>query len=713
MLHDTSGLRLKNKVLGFAFFLTALFVLIFFFSIYITEKKHISETRTTFVNTLHNTISHTIQETIDHYTTLASTVLETTETKKLMAEGKREALYALLESKWKLWSTINPDLKIMLFHKADGTAFLRMHKPAVYGDYLNDIRPMVKAAHSLQTVLTGYETGKYSTVFRLLTPIFYEGEYLGTLDFGINPNYFVNEIYHGTGHRGLFFVKKRDLKLFKRESDYAFGEYLLQSRAEPAVAHMLDNLPASFPFKETQEWSFEGMDYLLHSESLNDYLGESKGQLLFFYDISDSVGHQSTFTLMLTFTAIIFLILMLLLLNGSFNKLLSRLNAMHVKHTRALQKEQQQSAFNEKYLNAVLDTSKNMVISTVGDDQLYSANKAFLAFTGFESAEAFSREHTCVSEIFEVVERDDYVYQDKGGVNWIEYIRREPAHQYKVNISKEGQVHTFLLNGNLMTLDEKERHVFSFTDITKLISYQSLVKEKDQLLYQQSKLAAMGEMISMIAHQWRQPLAAVAAAASSMRVKLSLDLFESDLFDNKLKDINDYIQHMSKTIDDFRNFYKPDKEKESLYLKEAVDVSLNIIRSGLTGNSIAINTEYLTDKRITTYKNELIQVFLNILKNAQDALTEHPVANPEITIRVSEMETGGQRIVFEDNAGGIPETFMEKIFEPYFSSKDEKNGTGLGLYMSKIMIEEHCGGTIEADNTPEGARFTITLPDQV
>ena len=170
---DQSEKNFKNRVLTVALLLTSIFVFLSVTFIYIVQKNNIENTKREFQDTLINSIKQTIDGTVHTYSVLAKTVLETTKAKELMKEEKREELYSLMESKWKTWNSENPEFKIMLFHRADGTVFLRMHKPEVYNDYLSDVRPMVKAVHEQKRVLIGYETGKYSTVFRVLTPIFY------------------------------------------------------------------------------------------------------------------------------------------------------------------------------------------------------------------------------------------------------------------------------------------------------------------------------------------------------------------------------------------------------------------------------------------------------------------------------------------------------------------------------------------------------------
>ena len=231
-------------------------------------------------------------------------------------------------------------------------------------------------------------------------------------------------------------------------------------------------------------------------------------------------------------------------------------------------------------------------------------------------------------------------------------------------------------------------------------------REKDKALIQQSKLAQMGEMIAMIAHQWRQPLGAITAIANDLILKIMFDRYDKKYFDKKLKNITDLSQHLSKTIDDFRGFYKKDKEKIEIFLKDIVKDVLNIIASSVENKNIKIITEFYSTKKIYTYPNEVRQVVLNLIKNAEDILLEKGVKNPYIKIKIYD-DKNNSYLEVSDNGGGVPESIMDKIFDPYFSTKTKKDGTGLGLYMSKIIIEEHCNGTLSVSNSEEGAIFKI------
>ncbi len=231
-------------------------------------------------------------------------------------------------------------------------------------------------------------------------------------------------------------------------------------------------------------------------------------------------------------------------------------------------------------------------------------------------------------------------------------------------------------------------------------------REKEKMLIQQSKMAAMGDMISMIAHQWRQPLNQMSYVLMNIDGAYDERTLSREYLDNKLKEGEKLLEYMSHTIDDFRNFFKPDKEKQEVKLCELVESAIGLIQKGLEKHHIHLEKEYVCEKYLVLYKNEMIQVLLNLLKNAQEVLETKEDAL--IRIRVYD-DANEAKICISDNGGGIEEENLEKIFEPYFSTK-EKQGTGLGLYMSQMIIMEHMHGRLEVHNVEEGAEFTISIP---
>jgi len=236
--------------------------------------------------------------------------------------------------------------------------------------------------------------------------------------------------------------------------------------------------------------------------------------------------------------------------------------------------------------------------------------------------------------------------------------------------------------------------------------------QKDNMLTLQSKQAVMGEMISMIAHQWRQPLSTVTLNISNLQLKrlLGEELKEEEL-NKALENISDTVVYLSDTIDDFQTYFRPDKELHTIEIGELLQKAIGFVEPRLKKTDIELKL-FVEDKIvITTYINELIQVLLNIINNAIDELVQREIKNPRLVISVYNRKNE-VAICIKDNAGGILEENLESIFEPYFSTKG-KNGTGLGLYMSQMIMQKQFHTQIEVKSTKEGSTFTIVVPKKL
>lgn len=244
------------------------------------------------------------------------------------------------------------------------------------------------------------------------------------------------------------------------------------------------------------------------------------------------------------------------------------------------------------------------------------------------------------------------------------------------------------------------------------------IYKKEQILLEQARLAQMGEILSIIAHQWRQPLSVIDMSAFSIQNKIDLGKFDFDdktsqekflqFLQDEIKDIHSYTQYLTGTIEDFTNFFKPNKEKESTLLSIPIEKALNILNTMISKEGIAVTVDIQTHKSINIYTNEVMQVILNIIKNSIDNFTENRIRDPKINIRIEE-DNNKFSINICDNGGGIDESILPNIFDPYFSTKSEKNGTGLGLYISKIVIENHSAGLLNVKNMDNGVCFEIIL----
>jgi signal transduction histidine kinase len=234
-------------------------------------------------------------------------------------------------------------------------------------------------------------------------------------------------------------------------------------------------------------------------------------------------------------------------------------------------------------------------------------------------------------------------------------------------------------------------------------------KQKDTMMLTQSKSAQMGELLSMIAHQWRQPLNAISADTINIALKNQLKKLSEDDIEKHTKFIEKQTQQMSKTIEDFMNFFKPESEKNEFCVKELLEKINSIVSAQLKSRTISLKL-IGEDIKFKSYEKELSNVFLNLISNSRDAYECKPIQNKEITIKVIQKDDGYIEIAYTDNAGGIDEKIIDKVFDPYFTTKEQGKGTGIGLHMTKRIIAEVLKGEVLVQNTQNGAKFTITLP---
>ncbi len=257
--------------------------------------------------------------------------------------------------------------------------------------------------------------------------------------------------------------------------------------------------------------------------------------------------------------------------------------------------------------------------------------------------------------------------------------------------------------------DKRENRIYHliFNNIDERKMMEERLRDKEKMLLVQSRYAAMGEMISMIAHQWRQPLNIIGLATANMKTKQMLHILDEASMDENTDIITENIAFMSETIDDFRNFFKPDAPKELATMGEVITVALKVIGQSLVANNIIVNVYNNSKTPLLIHKSSLVQVLLNILGNAKDEYMSHKAEPAVIDVTVNEIE---DKIVLTvcDKAGGIQNEIIEKINQPYFTTKTV-NGTGLGLYISQTIIEKHFFGTLTWYNQHGGACFVITL----
>ena len=233
-------------------------------------------------------------------------------------------------------------------------------------------------------------------------------------------------------------------------------------------------------------------------------------------------------------------------------------------------------------------------------------------------------------------------------------------------------------------------------------------RDKDEMIFHQSKLISMGEMMANIAHQWRQPLAQINSSVFRIDTMLSDLHIQDEEIEKQLQDIETTTEYMSNTINDFKDFFEITKRRKRFNLNVVIQNALNIIGASLKYHDIKVELFLENELLINAYKNELQQVLLILMNNAKDTLLINQIPKPKISI-ITKLEDDQVSITVEDNGGGVDEKIIHKIFEPYFTTKHQTQGTGLGLYISKMIIEKSERGSLSVLNTKDGASFEIRL----
>ena len=1069
MEHKLNTDAVKSNILRSIVFIFSGLLLMITIVILYTQNHNFKQHNNKFHKSIHKSIHHTHEHNKKYYKYLLQRLSQTADIKKYIALNDREKVYEILKPKFDLLQAENKYFETLHIVDPNGRSFLRVHKKEQYGDSLSEVRPTIKDIITSHKDISGYETGKHSTAFRTISPIFYENKYIGSIGIGINPNYFLDKIGEIINEKGLLFINKNDLELYSNKGDLSIKNFKLQTTINKEELDVLNNLPKNYNFEDNIKIEIKDKFYVLHTLNIKGFTNSDYAKYIFIQNITTEIKRQNTTRLFIIFTIVAFIIIIYFLVRYFLNRFG---NEVDIFYTNTINKIR----FNKEYLKAVEDNSANIIVTSL-ERKLFSANKRFFEFTSFDSVENFNQKYKCICDLF--IKKDGFLTKEVDGVYWIEYIYNNPDKIHKVIMLKDGDEYIFKVTSAPLNVDKHNRCVATFVDITaleelrdryeiaingsndglwdldiltnkpyfsprwktmlgyrddelentfqtwedlvhpddivqahldiekslnsvdevyenvhrlrhkdghwlwilargkvifddngkavrmvgfhtditkskeleleleenekvyadffeytksaniiyytlddgktfkiknlnhlvesfenikrediigkeinevfegvkefgllniikdvyrtgnahkmpitlyedtklvgwrenyvfklsngdivasyedrtkekmqekelmnlktvidkspisivitdgdgnleyvnpcfckstgyryeevigknpnilksgftteeeykqlwnkisnetvwtgtfknkrkngeeywesaiiipiddkngKIINYLGIkqeitkevhlkqeIKEKEEIMIAQSRHAAMGEMISMIAHQWRQPLSVIAMGANNIMADIELEIVDNKTLKHGAVEILAQTQELSKTIDDFKNFFRPVKIVENILPENIFNEAFKVVGKSLENHEIEVVTNFKNGRKIETYSRELMQVFINIIKNAKEALVDNNIKNRKIIIYIKDT-TGKVEIKICDNAGGVSEDIINKIFNPYFSTKDEKSGTGLGLYMSKTIVEKHLNGTISVLNENGGACFKIELP---
>ena len=379
----------------------------------------------------------------------------------------------------------------------------------------------------------------------------------------------------------------------------------------------------------------------------------------------------------------------------------------------------------EKFENIFYSANDGILIYS--NDRIVDHNKSIIDILGYEKEEIFKLN---LSDLFPEYQKDNKHTQKELGLilhkvlqegyynfEW-SYLKKDKTISWAdimiTNISTYSNEVFHIVLRDISEKKKLEEELLAMNENLQEKVKEELAKNEEQqlMVIRQNRLAQMGEMISMIAHQWRQPLNNLSIINNIVVLKYSKNKLDEKVIDNFKTNSSKQIQQMTKTIDDFRDFFKPDKQKTVFNLNRVIDSTIDILKPMLEKNTIKYSFDFEKEVDIEGYSNELAQAIFNIINNSIDALSEMEDIQKNISIKIYE-DDSNICLSIEDNAGGIPEDIISNIFDPYFSTKTEKNGTGLGLYMTRMIIEEHMNGIISVSNKDDGALFIIKFPKSI
>ena len=361
-------------------------------------------------------------------------------------------------------------------------------------------------------------------------------------------------------------------------------------------------------------------------------------------------------------------------------------------------KKEREKELKQAY--TVFENAHDGIIITDANANIINVNKAFERNTGYFLVDVKGKNPKLLKSDIQDVDFYKNMWKE---INLSSYWEGEI-----INKRKDGKLYVERLKISTVYNEEKKliNYIALFSDITLQKEQQKLIKENEKILYQQSKMAAMGEMIGNIAHQWRQPLSVISVSASGIKLYQEEGLYSKEDSKDFIEAILNSTKYLSDTIDDFRNFYKEDLEKINFEVKKSIDKTINLLKTEFIKEDISVI--YLGEPNIFIHgiENQFLQVTMNILNNAKDALIEKEIKNRHIFIDVYE-ENAKTYIEIQDNAGGVNEDIIEHVFEPYFTTKHKFLGTGIGLYMSEEIVTKQLNGKLFVYNKSINYKDTV------
>ncbi|WP_321468414.1 ATP-binding protein [Halarcobacter sp.] len=739
---------LKNKfILNFLFFTIISLIIYSISTFYINkeEKKQLSEKYLNISNNLKNTVSNLITDKKNATLAMAMSIAKDKKiAEALLTKKNTHVDYKNFSSELRR-TTRFKNVWFQIIDK-NGNSFYRS-----WTDKTTDslkFRKDVQKVIINKKILASISVGRFDMTFKSMVPIFHNNDFLGIFEVITHFNS-ISKILENNKINSLVLADKQ----FKDKIIYPFSKkflddyYIANLNAQDSFIKLIkkegiENILNLKKYKIVNNNILTHFEIVEFDENLIGHVILSINlDNVNIHDIKKFKRNSQAYVFLFIF---LFALLYTIVSYYIYSKSIQKLNI-------ELENNLEKIKTQEKKNQMILDSQKNIIVITDGY-YIKNSNKQLLEFFNFKSLEKFKEKYECICQTF--VDMNDKYYlidKDYNGKNWAEHILANPNEKFKAAIKKEDTLRHFTLNVNSTIFDEEEIPyiIVTLTDITQEIEQQKKLKvlndnleimvenktkelkelneslekrvieesdknkEKDRMLFQQNKMAAMGEMLSNIAHQWRQPLASISAAISSLKLQKELGIVDNNNFNTTCDLILKNSNYLSQTIEDFKNFFKKDRIKSDFLLKKSITENVTLLKDKLKHDQIEVLVNIDEKIELFGYKNEFQQALLNIINNSIDALN----SNDEIKIKVIKIEYSNRILSITDSAKGIEEKILNRIFEPYFTTKHQSQGTGIGLYMTREILTKHMGFNVDVENIDfeynneilHGASFKIHL----
>ena len=653
-------------------------------------------------------------------------IINTKDTKRILNQIKsadkkqlnivREQLYHHLKISYKSLNITG--FRQFHFHLKDNTSFLRLHKPSKYGDSLTGIRYGVELTNKTLKFVEGFEEGRMINGFRFIYPLFDDDKnHLGSVELSVGSKGFIDVMQNIFEEDMHFLVKKsvvnrktwpsERVKHYKdsAESSLYYIENFKELSKDTHYNSVVSNKDLTYEISQNIK---KHNPFTLHfNKQIISFLPienikDEKVAYFVIYTNDEDIYNIMHIYWVLNIITVLFLVVFLYILykDYMYKRLTKKSNKEIHLLNQTLEFRVKQKTKEQNILLSLFDIG-DTVLFNWNNDENWSIKYVSL---NVENLFGYTKKE------FEDGSCDYSSLIDKGDLETVhsevtrefklsnEFIRHKP---YKI-ITKDNQT-KWVLDYTTILRDKNNK----ITNFIGLVSDITELKQKDEQILQQTKQAQMGDMIGMIAHQWRQPLNAISATGINMSLMSSMNMLEDKKVQESSEFIQEQCQKMSSTIDTFMNFVKPSKESKAFKLTHTVDAIMQIMGTQLANHNITVNID-ATNKNISMigYEDLLEQVIINLLSNSRDAFENLEIADKFINITI-DMQNNIPIISIEDNAGGVPHAIQDKIFNPYFTTKEQGKGTGIGLYMSMDIMKKSFDGDLKYKATKGGSCFEI------